>query len=381
MSADVDEAPPRARLGDVRIRSVRVHPVSARYRRPFVISSGASSDLTSLVVELRTDVPDLVGYGEAAPMTAYTGETEAGVRSAIEENLAPALVGRNVTGAAELHRWMDERLRGQRLAKAALDIAVHDLIAKYCGVPVHVLLGGAVRETIDLAWVVGLAALDDMVAEAVEYAARGFTHVKVKGGVDPTADVELVRELRGALPTAVELSLDANGGYHIGSAAATVGKLAAAGLDIIEQPVPYWDLSGMAEIRRRGEIRVMADESIQSVVDALAVVRNRAADIVNIKVLKVGGLLPAVKIAAIAEAAGIDVKIGSMPELGIATLAAVHLAASAPGAVVACDLVGPMMVEDEPLVRAWPIARERSRCPTSPVSGPSRHFPSPNRGE
>jgi L-Ala-D/L-Glu epimerase len=377
MSAEVDAAPALSGIGEVRIRSVRVRRVSARYRRPFVISSGSSAVLNSLVVEVHTDVPGLVGYGEAAPMTAYTGETEVGVRSAIEEQLAPSLIGCQMSGAAELHRRMDEQLRGQRLAKASLDIAFHDLIAKYCGVPVHMLLGGAVRESVDVAWVVGLASVDDMIAEAVEYAGRGFAHVKVKGGVNPAADVDLVRELRAALPMPVELSMDANGGYRTGSVA-TVAKLAAAGLDIIEQPVPYWDLDGMAAICRRGEIRVMADESIQSPVDALAVVRARAADIVNIKVLKVGGLLPAFKIAALAEAAGIDVKIGSMPELGVATLAALHLAASAPGAAVASDLVGPMMVVDEPLVPSLAELKGAIAVPHTPGLGDIAWTPQPD---
>jgi L-Ala-D/L-Glu epimerase len=352
MSAEVDDSPVFRRLCDIHLRSISVHRVSARYRRPFLISSGGSSELNSLLVEVHTDVPGLVGYGEAAPMTPYTGETEVGVRSAIQDHLAPALVGSRIAGPAELHHRMDQRLRGQRLAKAALDIALHDIIARYCGVPVHILLGGPVRERIEVAWVVGLAALDEMVAEAVEYAERGFTHIKVKGGVDPAADLDLIRELRGALPTSIELSLDANGRYSAGSAVKNVGKLAEAGLDIVEQPLPHWDLAGMASIRNRTGIRVMADESIQSAVDALAVIRSGAADIVNIKVLKVGGLFPALKVAFLAEAAGIDVKIGSMPELGVATLAALHLAAAAPAAVVPSDLVGPMMVVDEPLVPA-----------------------------
>ena len=356
MSAEVDDPPAFRHLSDIRIESIRVHRVSARYRRPFLISSGPSVELNSLLVEVRADEDGLIGYGEVAPMTAYTGETEVGVRSAIEQHLAPALVGTRITGLAEAHRVMDERLRGQRLAKAALDIALHDLIAKYCNVPVYTLLGGAVRESIDVAWVIGLAALDEMVAEAVEYVGRGFVHIKVKGGVDASADVDLVRELRGALPSSVELSLDANAGYRSGSAVKSIEQMADAGLDIIEQPLPHWDLDGMANIRNRTRIRVMADESIQSPVDALAVVRSRAADIVNVKVLKVGGLQPALKVASIAEAAGIEVKIGSMPELGVATLAALHLAASSPAAVVASDLVGPMMVADEPLVPSLALA-------------------------
>lgn len=378
MFAEVDDDPPAfGRLADIRILSIRVRPVSVRFRRPFVISSGSSDELNSLIVEMHTDVPGLVGYGEATPMTAYTGETEAGVRSAIEHHLAPALVGSPVPGTAELHRRMAERVRGQPLAKAALDIALHDIIAKCCGVPVHTLLGGPVRDRIDLAGVVGLATLDEMVAEAVEYAERGFVHIKVKGGVDPAADLDLVRELRSALPGSVELSMDANGGYRSGAATATIAKLAEAGLDIIEQPLPHWDLDGLANIRNRAGIRVIGDESIQSPIDALAVVRKRAVDIINIKVLKVGGLLPALKVASIAEAAGLEIKIGSMPELGVATLAALHLAVSCPAAVVASDLVGPMLVLDEPLVPALAEASAKGVLETPRLPGLGEIVPLP----
>jgi len=371
MSAEIDQPQQPSILDRLEISEVRVHPVRATYRRPFLISSGASHELTSLAVEIR-DREGRSGYGEVSPMTAYTGETERGVRSAIEQHLAPALCAAPLGGITDAHGRMDACMRGQNLAKAGLDIALYDLIGRIYGAPVHTLLGGAVRQRVDVAWVVGLAGVDEMVAEAVESVRRGFVHIKVKGGVDPGADLVLVRELRSALPGSVELSLDANAGFRLGSALKPLERMAEAGLDIIEQPLPAWDLDGMASIRQRTGIRVMADESVHAPVDALAVVRHRAADIINIKVLKVGGLLPSLKVAAIAESAGLEIKIGSMPELGIATLAALHLAAASPIATIAADLVGPMMVRDEPLVPALAEAESRGWLPVpqSPGLGP-----------
>lgn len=328
------------------VDAVTATVLSRPYRRPFGISSGTSQDLTTVLVELRAG--DRTGIGEAAPMTAYTGETLAGLRSAIEELLAPALVGRELHGIGHAHEVMDTAVRGQHLAKGALDIALHDLVATAAGVPVHTLLGGAVRATVETAWVVGLGEIDEVVAESAERAAAGFGHVKVKGGDDPDRDVELVRALRAALQPGVELCLDANEGYSRADAAEVLQAMDAAGLDVVEQPLPRWDLRGLAELRQQLRTRVMVDESVQSIHDALEVVRADAADVINIKILKVGGLHRARQIVGLAEAAGVAVKVGSMPELGVATLAGLHLAASTPRGSVAPDLVGPMMVDDDP---------------------------------
>ncbi|AUH41418.1 mandelate racemase/muconate lactonizing enzyme family protein [Streptomyces sp. CMB-StM0423] len=354
----------------MRIASVRTRVVSAPYVRPFVISSGTSSDLVSLVVEVGTD-EGLTGYGEAAPMTAYTGDTLAGVRAAVTEHVGPALLGRDPRDVAGAHTAMDTAIRGQPLAKAALDLALHDLAGLAADWPVHLLLGGRVREHVSTAWVVGLGTLDEMTAEAAAYAAKGFPHIKVKGGVDPAADIELVRAVRAVLPAGTELSLDANEGYGPTVAARALARMAEAGLDLVEQPLPRWDLDGLAALRSKVGVRVMVDESVHSLHDALEVVRRGAADVLNIKILKVGGLHRARQIAAVAEAAGLAVKIGSMPELGVATLAAVHLAAALPHATVAADLVGPLMVREEPLAPTFFAAADRGRVrvPTAPGLG------------
>ncbi|WP_228978981.1 mandelate racemase/muconate lactonizing enzyme family protein [Streptomyces sp. DH12] len=355
----------------MKIDSIRSHVVQAPYRRPFAISSGSSPELVTLVVEVRTD-DGATGYGEASPMTAYTGETLEGLRAALTGHVAPALAGRDPRDLAGAHAAMDAAIRGQHLAKAALDLALHDLAGRVAGWPVHLLLGGLVRREVPTAWVVGLGGPEEMAKEAADHAARGFTHLKVKGGEDPDRDVELVRTVRAAVPDDVELSLDANEGYDPSTAARTVARLADAGLDLVEQPLPRWDLAGMAALRGRGMPRVMADESVQSPHDAVEIVRRGAADVLNIKILKVGGLHRARQVAAVAEAAGLAVKIGTMPELGVATLAAAHLAAALPHATVPADLVGPLLVAEEPLApAAFATTAETGRVtvPTGPGLG------------
>jgi o-succinylbenzoate synthase len=344
--AVVTPAAPDTRAG--RVTDVETRVVSVDYRRPFGISSGTSPRLESIAVTVHT-TSGVTGLGEAAPMTAYTGEHLPGVIAGIEV-LAAAIRGLEAAEIRAAHNAMDAALRENRLAKAALDMALHDVTARALGVPVTTLLGGAVRREVPLAWVIGLDDVDAVVREAVTYAGSGFTHIKVKGGVHPDRDVQLVTALRNALPQHVELSLDANEGYDRSTARRTLARMEDAGLDMVEQPLPRWDITGMALLTEQLQLSVIADESIQSVPDALTVVQRRAADVVNIKLLKLGGFRAACDVAAIAGAAGLRIKVGSMPELGVATLAAAHLAAVLPHATMPADLVGPLMVDGDPFL-------------------------------
>ena len=278
-----------------RISAIKTRVVSARYRRPFQISSGVSNELISLLVEVHTADGD-VGIGETSPMTAYTGETLAGVQAAIEEHLAPALIGHDPLDRAGAHVAMDGVLRGQQVAKSGLDIALFDLAGRMSGWPVHALLGGSVRDRVQTTWVVGLGTLDEMAAEAAEYADRGFRHLKVKGGHDPAKDLELIRAVRAAIPADAELCLDANEGYDATTALPYLAKMSAAGLTLLEQPLPRWDLAGLVRLRDRLDVRVMVDESMHSLHDAMEIARRGAADVLNIKILKVGGLHRALQI-------------------------------------------------------------------------------------
>lgn len=327
------------------IESIGIEVVRRRYAVPFGISSGSTPQLTSLLVTLAGGGE--VGVGETTPMTAYSGETLAGLREVIEDHLAPAVRGRRVFDLAGLHLAMDAAIRGRPLAKAALDIALLDLQGRLLDVPVTALLGGRVRERVDIAWVVGLDDVGATVREAVAMAERGFRHIKVKGGVDARRDLELVTELVRSLPAGVEVGLDANEGYDRATALPVLRRMQAAGLALVEQPLPAWDVRGMAELTGALDVLVAADEGLYTLHDAAVLARERACDVFNIKVLKVGGLHRARQVAALAEAEGIAVKIGSMPELGVATIAAAHLAAAVPGATVAADLVGPLMVESD----------------------------------
>ena len=330
------------------IEAVTSKVVRRPYRVPFGISSGRTDDITSLLVGITSR--GTTGIGETTPMTAYSGETLAGLEEVIADHLTPAVLGSSVFDLAGLHERMDAAIRARPLAKAALDMALLDLQGKLLGVPCTALLGGRVREKVDIAWVVGLDDVGATVDEALDRAARGFRHIKVKGGIEIDRDLELVSRLGERLPPGVEIGLDANEGYGRPAALRALRRMERAGLFLVEQPLPAWDHRGMAELSAALDVLVAADESLYSLHDATDLARRRACDVFNIKLLKVGGLYRARQIAAIAEADGIAIKVGSMPELGVGTLAAAHFAAATPSATVAADLVGPLMVEKDVLV-------------------------------
>lgn len=339
----VGEASERAER--VRIDDVSTTVVSRPYRTPFAISGGSTARLESVLV--RVAAGGVVGVGETTAMTAYTGETTAGVDDVICSVLRPAVLGHDLFDLAHLHQRMDAAARGRALAKAAIDLAVVDAQGKALDAPASTLIGGRVLDEVPAAWVIGLGEPPAVVAEALAKAVEGWRHLKVKGGLNPDADLRLVEELGGVLPPDVELAIDFNGAYDLSTALRLLRRMQRAGLCVAEQPVPAWDVDGLARLTAELEVRVMADESLQSLQDALQLAARRACDVFNIKLLKVGGLYRARQVAAVAEAAGIAVKVGSMPELGVATLAAAHFAAATPVASVPADLIGPLLVEDD----------------------------------
>lgn len=335
----------------MRIVAAALSRAAIPFRRPFVISSGAMTHAVSVFVALRAE-DGTVGYGETTCQTPYTGATEEGLTAALEQWLLPAVIGLEATGVQAVHAAMDRALRGNDLAKAAIDIALFDLAGKLLGAPVSELLGGRVRESVPLGWSIGLGSREGMVAEAVTWAERGLA-VKVKIGGDPDEDLATVRAVRAAIGPDVALRVDANAAWPRATARSVLPRLEECDLQLIEQPVAAHDLAGMASLRAVLRTPILADESQHTPHDTLRLLETGAADAVNTKIVKPGGLWPSRQIAAIAQVGGLRAMVGSMPEMGLATAAGLHFAAACPIAVYPAELIGPLMlvadVLDEPL--------------------------------
>ena len=236
---------------------------------------------------------------------------------------------------AELHARMDRSIKGYPYAKAAVEFAAYDLAGRQCGLPVHRLLGGAVRRRIPVTHSIGLIGAEEAEREVAQVAQEGIRTIKIKVGVDPDRDVDMVRRIRETVGPGIALCVDANEGYRTpGEAIRTYRRMERFDLIYFEQPVE--GIERLAEVARAIDAPVMADESAWNAHDVIEIIEKRAAQIVSIYTTKPGGLYRAMEVAAVARAAGIICNVNGSVETGIGNLANLQLAAAAPAAVLSC---------------------------------------------
>lgn len=319
----------------MKIRSIEASAFSLPRRRNFKWA-GLQAELGSFVLVRVTTDEGLVGYGEATPLADWggdfgrrSGETPATVISMVNELFAPALLGQNPTAVTAARQLMDRVVVGSNYAKCAIDIALHDLWGKSVGKPIYQLLGGAVRESVAVAHMIGLMNDSDALRESVAAIADGVRALQIKGGVDAERDIRLVQALRRELGSGVTLRVDANQGYgHAKQARQVVTRLIEAGVDLIEQPAA--GLAYLAEVTANASVPIIADESCWDANDALEVVRHRAADCLSIYLAKAGGFVGARAVAAIAEAQRMACDINGSIESAIGNAANTHFALAHP---------------------------------------------------
>jgi L-alanine-DL-glutamate epimerase-like enolase superfamily enzyme len=315
----------------MKIRLIEASAFRLPNRRSFKWA-GLNVELGGFVLVRVTTDEGLVGYGEATPLPDWggdwgrrSGETLATVISIVNEIFAPALVGTDPTAVTSARRAMDRLVIGNSYAKCAVDIALHDLWGKSVGLPIYRLLGGAVRDSVSIAHMIGLMNEPDAIHEGVAAVADGVRALQIKGGVDSERDIRLVRALRQELGSGVTLRLDANQGYgHSKRARQMVDRLTDAGVDLVEQPAA--GLAFLAEVTASARVPIIADESCWDVADALEVVRHRAADCISIYLAKAGGFVGARAVAAVAEAQHIACDVNGSIESAIGNAANTHFA-------------------------------------------------------
>jgi L-alanine-DL-glutamate epimerase-like enolase superfamily enzyme len=321
----------------VPIVDVRTHRVGAPLHTPFVTALRAATTVETVVVEV-VDDDGRSGFGEAPQVWQVTGASLAGSAACVAEMLAPRLLGRDPDDLVANCRIVEGAVAGNEAAKAAVDVALHDLAAHRLGVPLARLLGGtALRVPTDVTLSAGGA--DALASAAGDRVAGGFDILKIKVGTDAATDVARVRAVRTAVGPGVRLRLDANQGWTPREAVRVISAIEAEGLDVefVEQPVPRWDLDGLAWVSDRVDTSILADESVFSVRDLVEVIRRRAADMVNVKLAKCGGLRAARTLLSLAEEHGMGTIVGSMMEGPVGVGAASSLVA-AHGTTAVSDL-------------------------------------------
>lgn len=330
----------------MRIADLRVLQADIPVRRPHMMSFTTLTAVNFVLVRVET-ADGLVGWGEAACLggPTWSEESAESVAATVERYLAPGLVGREATGIEALRIEMARRVQGNPFARAAVEMALWDLNGRALGVPVHRLLGGRVRDRVPLSWSLAVADPEAELAEAREKVALGHRIFKVKTAAHPLArDVERVRRLREALGPDIALRADANQGWDRATALRAIRALEPWQLDFVEQPLPRWDLDGMAELARQVSVPLMADESCGSPQDALAIAGRGGVSILALKLTKSAGITGAMAVARIAEAAGLGCYMGSMIETSLGTAAYLHLALAATPVTWGCELFGPLLL-------------------------------------
>ncbi len=297
--------------------------------RPYTIAFRRIESVENVILRIGTE-SGLMGLGAASPEPRVTGETMKACRDALGGEHLQWLVGGDIRDFESLSREAADRMSGTPAALAAVDIALHDLAAQERGLPLVEMLGRA-HDALPTSITIGIKPLEETLAEAEEYMARGFRILKVKIGLDLEEDLRRLASLREQAGPEIRIRADANQGYSAEETLRFFGETASLDLEFLEQPLPAHDVEAMRALPQNIRERIAADESLLSEQDARVLVGPpRACGIFNIKLMKCGGVAPARRIAAIAESAGIRLMWGCMDESRISIAAALHAALSCP---------------------------------------------------
>ncbi|HEV2325807.1 MAG TPA: enolase C-terminal domain-like protein [Terracidiphilus sp.] len=354
----------------MKITDIECIPVRVPIRPELAIRAkfGTHSVSPFLLVRIQTD-EGVCGLGEVSCTPRWSGEDQVTAAHFIRAILHPVLAGEDPRDIERLSAQMRRSLSGHPFTRAALEMALWDILGKLAGLPVYRLLGGPVREFVPIKWSISGAEPARAAAIANWALEQGFRTMKVKVGIDPLQDVARVRAVREAVGPDIRLGIDANGAWDPATAVSMIRRLEEFDIFFAEQPVPPGDPDWLAEVRRQVQTPIVADESVYSPQDALAIVKARAADAFSAYVGKSAGIAPARRIAALAESAMLGCTIGSNLELGVGTAAMIHLAMASPGITaeeIPCDIIGPLYYTDDILMEPLPLLRGKAL----PVDGP-----------
>ncbi len=326
------------------IKQLETYRLAVPLIKPFKTALRTVETAECIVVKMICD-NGVVGFGEAPPTHVITGDSLQSVEAAIHHIFKPFLIGKNILLFEQVFQGLHSILINNTSAKAAIDMAIYDCLAKYSNLPLYQYLGGY-RDRLETDFTVSVNSPEEMGEDALNYVEQGFNVLKIKVGKDciseDTARIIRIREVVG---NDVKLRLDANQGWSPKEAISIIHKLEDLDLNIelIEQPVHSSDIRGLKQVTDHVDTLIMADESVFSEKDAFEVLRTRSADLINIKLMKSGGIYKATLINKVAELCGVECMVGSMIETKLGITAAAHFAASQKN-ITRYDFDAPLML-------------------------------------
>jgi L-alanine-DL-glutamate epimerase-like enolase superfamily enzyme len=329
----------------MKISQLEGWPVTMPLAEPYTIAYERVEVATNIFLRIESS-SGVIGYGCAAPDKYFTGETPDSVLTALDDVVTPFIKGSDPLRPAMLLERLKPLLRSQPSVLAAVDMALFDILGKACNLPLWRLLGGF-RNRIRTSVTIGILPEKETVERAREHVARGFKCLKLKGGIDVESDISRVLQVREAVGPDIELRFDANQGFSVEDSLKFVEKTHKARLELFEQPTPKGQPEMLRQVSTTVATPVMADESLTSLRDAFRIARRGLADMVNVKLMKVGGISEALQINSVARAAGLEVMVGCMDEAALGISAGLHFALARPNVVYA-DLDGHLGLRGDP---------------------------------
>ncbi|MEH7443739.1 dipeptide epimerase [Bacillus sp. JJ1122] len=329
------------------IEKIETFRTAVPLTKPFKTALRTVTVAEAIFVKISCD-NGIAGWGEAPPTLVITGDSLASIESAINDVIKPFLLKKNLLNYEAIFQGLKSALIGNSSAKAAVDMALYDCISQNCRLPLYQFLGGYEKE-IETDFTVSVNSPEEMGEDALAYVSNGFNVLKVKVGIgEILTDIARIQEIRRRIGNDVKIRLDANQGWKPKDAIRAIRKMEDMGLQIelVEQPVKADDLDGLKQVTDSVETLIMADESVFSPKQAFEVIKRRSADLINIKLMKSGGIYQAQIINQMAETAGIECMVGSMIETRLGITAAAHFAASKKN-ITRFDFDAPLMLAGE----------------------------------
>jgi muconate cycloisomerase len=294
------------------------------------MSSGKIHTADNVLVKIIAD-NGLVGLGETQPVPGMQAcsETQESVCEVIDTHGKPLLTGKDPSEIGNIIETLKQALNDYRYAMAAVCNALYDLLARSLDIPLYKLLGGLYRTQIEMVWPIGIQSTSEVEREVSLAKKKGYRKIKIKvGSPDPEEDIEHISAARRTGGKNCSLRIDVNGAYTFSEALRTIKAMKSENIELVEQPLPFWDYDGLAKLSTLIDIPIMADESCHTVQSALELVKKKAVSVFDIKLEKNGGILDASKISAIAYAANIPLYAGSNPGSSISAAASAHFFAA-----------------------------------------------------
>ena len=337
-------------------------------KHPFTIALGTLTHSNHVLVRM-VDDEDKIGWGECTTFHSVYGYDQKSLYNTITDYLIPAVKGLDPRNMVTLHQRMDQAIPFNLMAKCGMDLAAYDLIGKTDDVPVYSLVGGKRVDRIPVTAAVGIGPRMETAAMAKELVEEGFNVIKIKIGLDPLEDLERVKAVREAVGDGIQLRVDGNQGYDRKTALRVLTEMAPFALEWIEQPLPDWDIEGLAMLTERLDTPIAVDESVYTPYDAHRVITACAADVVNIKVPKCGGIYRSQKIAALCESAGMPCFLGGCVETTPGTAAQAHFYTATSNVISAAEMEGPWCYVDDVVEKTMDIDRGMVKIPENPGIG------------